>query len=107
MPGEAEIGRSRAETCVEIVDRIGAVVGVDLAVTGKAERLQSAFKNVERAFVFRRHARPANQIARQRQRVRQPCQFGRGRGIAQSRSNSLMDVLARVWASTRLTMTAQ
>ena len=97
VAGEAEIGRRVAEARIEVVDALGAVAERQ-AVTGEAERPECGLQHVERALVPRRHARAADQRAGQVDRV--------DRG-AHSRSSSLIEVLARVLASTRLTMTAQ
>ena len=73
---------------------------VDLAelqpVTGETQFLQHRFQHVQCAGIGRRHRSAADQC------------LGQVEGFHdQSRSNSLIDVLARVFSSTRLTMTAQ
>ncbi len=66
--------------------------------TVKPSRVSIAGKRILRAAIGRRHGGTADQRLRQRQRIGQ---------IGQSRSNSLMEVFARVCASTVFTITAQ
>ncbi len=98
MAGEAEIGRGGAVARIEVVHvrRIG--VGEGEAVADEAEPFQHLLQVAERAAFRRGHARAADQVARQFDRVDQ---------IGQSRKSSLIEVLARVPASTRLMITAQ
>ena len=75
-------------------------VGKDQAVALEAGLFERALENVQSAGVVGRNARAADEIARQ------------GQGFWQTagchvRSNSLMDVLARVFSSTFFTITAQ
>ena len=78
-------------------------------MAGEAEGLQRPLQHVERAVVRRRHALAPDQRTRERQRMRE--RLGAGQFlpilVAQLRSSSLIEVLARVPASTRLTITAQ
>src|SRR5690348_12812075 len=64
----------------------------------KTESLQCLGKHALRARVGRCHGRTADQRLGEGQRVSE---------VAQSRSNSLIEVLARVRSSTRLTITQQ
>ena len=98
MAGEAEVGRAVAEPGVEVVDIVLGGLGERQPVTGEAEPGQRLLENAERAAVGRRHAGAGDQRAGERDRVD---------GVGHVRSSSLSDVLARVPASTCLTMTAQ
>ena len=109
MASEAEVGPALAPLGVEIVDRRSSRLLEGQAVAGEAERLESALQHIEGAAVRRCHALAADQRAGKRQRMRErfnarlvlPALF------TQLRSSSLIEVLARVPASTRLTITAQ
>jgi len=68
------------------------------ACDGKSETTQRRGKGLLRAGIFRGDGRTADQRLGEAQRIGE---------VGQSRSNSLIEVFALVWASTRLTMTAQ
>ena len=83
-------------------------------MAGEAEGRERGFQHVQRAAVGRRDALAADQRAGERQRVGEGLLAGEGPSAvtggppeAQLRSSSLIEVLARVPASTRLTITAQ
>ena len=109
MAGEAKVGPALAPPRVEVVDRCGSRFLEGQAVAGEAERLERALQHVEGAAVRRCDALAADQRAGKRQRMRErfnarlvlPALF------TQLRRSSLIEVLARVPASTRLTITAQ
>ena len=70
-------------------------------VASEAQGPQHGGQRLQRALVGRRDARPADQRLGERDGID-------GEGVrGQSRSSSLIEVLARVFSSTRLTMTAQ
>src|SRR5437764_1121796 len=101
----------RGKSGIEVGDRgdlfaIGPGFLEDQAVALEAEPFETPRDDVERPFVLRRDARPADQLGGEIDRVDRPVATGR-EGLAHSRSNSLIAVLARVCASTCLTMTAQ
>ena len=98
VTGKAEIGRPLAHPGVQIADRRRAVLLERQPVAGETQPLQRMLDHVERAVVLRRHARTADQRLRQSDRIGQQ---------RHARSSSLIEVLARVFASTRLTITAQ
>jgi len=100
MPGKAQIGPTLAPAGIEIDDRIGAVVAAEgQAMAGKAEPFEMFGDDVDGAFVPRGDARAADQLGGERHRIDDR--------VSHSRSNSLIAVLARVCASTVLTITAQ
>jgi len=99
VAGKTEIGPAGAAARIEIVDRLAATLGEDQPVAGKAQLFQCHSDDVERTFIFRGDARPADQLGGKRRRV--------DSGIAHSRNSSLIEVLARVPSSTVLTMTVQ
>src|SRR5258708_1948647 len=101
LAGKSQTRSSCAELRIRIFDVGGARLAERQTVAGKAERLQGAFEDGERAFVFRRHAGTPDQLARQLDGIE-----GAGHAI-QLLSSSLIDVLARVPASTRFRITAQ
>ena len=106
---EAEVGPAVAPPRVEVVDRRGARLLEGQAMASKAERLERALEHVERAGIGRRDALAADQRAGERQRMRERFSARQvlSARLAQLRSSSLIEVLARVPASTRLTITAQ
>ena len=92
MAGEAEMRRAAADAREQVFRRSEAQ-----PLDGEAKPRQRRGQHVLRAGILGRHRGAADQRARQLQRI----------GIAQSRSSSLIEVLARVRSSTRLTITAQ
>src|SRR5579871_796921 len=97
MAGKAQMRPAGAPAGVEVGDL--AAGGAEFeAMANKAERVESG-DDVDGAGVKRCHARPADQFGGDGDRVK-------GR-VFHSRSSSLIAVLARVWASTVLTITAQ
>ena len=94
MAGETQIGAASAAARVEVMD-----IAKDQRVTVEPQLLQCGGDKAERVLVLRGDARPANQRGGKRRRV--------DRCLAHSRSSSLIEVRARVPASTFLTMTAQ
>ena len=109
MAREAEVGRACAPPRVEVIDPRSARLLEGQAMAGEAQRLERSLEHVEGAAVRRRDALAADQRARERQRMRERFsarQVLRARPT-QLRSSSLIEVLARVPASTRLTITAQ
>ncbi len=99
MPGKAQIGPPVADPGVEIDDLVAAVAAEGETVTGKAEIFEMPGDDADRTLVSGGDARPADQFGGECRRV--------DGGVPHSRSNSLIAVLARVCASTVLTMTAQ
>ena len=98
MAGKGQMGCRIAEPGEQIVDSGLAAGGEPQPLDGKAERRQCFGQHTLRPRIGRRDARTAHQ---------RPGQLDRVGRRHQSRSSSLIDVLARVLASTRLTMTAQ
>ncbi len=99
-PAKHRLGRPPAEAGIEVDDLVAAILAAKgEAMAAKAERFEISGDDVERALVPGGDARPADQLGGERRRV--------DGGVAHSRSNSLIAVLARVWASTVLTITAQ
>ena len=99
VPGKAQIGPPLAKAGIEVDDRVAAVAAEHQAVAGETEVFEISGDDRERALVFGGDARPADQLGGECRRV--------DGGISHSRSNSLIAVLARVCASTVLTITAQ
>ena len=95
------IRASAADAGVEVVDRRTAGVLEPQPVAGEPQPPQDVGQDVEGAGIDRRHARTANQ------RLGEGDRLDAHRCAAQSRNNSLIEVLARVFSSTRLTITAQ
>ena len=62
MPGEADMRRPRADAGEEIVDRRRAVLAESEPPAVEAAFCQGPLQHVERAGVFRRHARAADQV---------------------------------------------
>src|SRR5207253_6293690 len=94
--------------CIEIGDWVVAFLGEGQRVAGEAEPLEVRCDNAERALILWRHARTADQLGGKRHRIDRPImRGGRSRDVVHSRRRSLIEVLARVCASTCLTMTAQ
>ncbi len=101
MAGKAEIGRFGAQARIKIFHRRRALGLEAQAMAGKSQLRQRRLQHAQRTGIHRRHRSAANQRLGQRYGID-------GRGIGhQSRSNSLIEVLARVFSSTRLTITAQ
>ena len=98
VAGERDVGAGAAEAGVEVGDRRGARRLEGQAVAAKAEARERALDDVERPGVLGRDARAADQGLGERDRVGQ---------LDHARSSSLIEVLARVLASTCLTITAQ
>ncbi len=99
MAGKTEIGAAVAAPGVEIVNWLITATAKDQPMADEAKPLQCRGDDVERAFVLRGDAGPADQRGGQRRRIES--------GLAHSRNSSLIEVLARVPSSTFLTMTAQ
>ncbi len=74
-------------------------------MAGEAQALEHAGEIGDGAFVLGRDAGPADELGGKLDRIERLVASERGRH--QSRSNSLIEVLARVFSSTRLTITAQ
>ena len=98
VSGETQIGGALAQSGVQIVDGRGTALLEPQPVTAEAHLIQRPLDDAERALIFGRDARAADQRLRERNRI------ARRR---HARSSSLIEVLARVLASTRLTITAQ
>ena len=94
MAGEADVRPAGAQAGEHVLDLTEAQ-----PMDGEAQAFQRIRQHVLRAAVSGRHRGASDQRLRQRQRI--------GSAPAQSRNNSLMEVFARVCASTVLTMTAQ
>jgi hypothetical protein len=94
---KTEMRRARAQARVEIVDvgRTGLAEGQPMA--REPRRRERALERAERAVVGRRHRLAADEVGRERDRI-EP---------AHGRKSSLIEVLERVFSSTRLMMTAQ
>src|SRR5207237_5412921 len=108
VPGETQIRAAAAPARVKVRDRLVTLLGEGQRVTGEAEVFEPRRDDAERAFVLRRYARAADQLGGERYRIDRPIMpGGGGRLLAHSRRRSLIEVLARVCASTCLTMTAQ
>ena len=97
MAGKAEMRRGIAQPGIEIVH-----IAERQAMGGEAQLLQHRFQHIQRAGILRGHRRAADQG------------LGQSEGVDndllkwhQSRNSSLIEVLARVFSSTRLTITAQ
>ncbi len=103
MAGEAEIGTALAEARIEIVHlrRVGRLEGQTMA--NEAQPLELALEQGQRAALVGRDARAADEGARELDDVDEAV----GEARAHARSSSLIEVLARVRSSTRLTMTQQ
>ena len=69
VAGEAEIAPAIAEPCIEVDDVGGALFGEDQTMTGEAEALEPAGEEIDRALVARRHARQADELAGEGDRV--------------------------------------
>ncbi len=103
VASKAEVSAGPAEAGIEVEHRLGARLRELELGAGKSEPLQHARKHVDGALVLGRDAGAADEVRRER------------RGIdglrflldGHSRRSSLIAVLARVCASTRLTITAQ
>src|SRR5271155_2682452 len=93
MAGETQIGAAIAAARVEVMD-----IAKDQTVTVEPQLLQCGGNEVERTFILRGDARPADQRGGEFRRVESR--------LAHSRSSSLIEVRARVPSSTFLTMTA-
>src|SRR5436190_473929 len=109
MAGKAQIRPAITPARVEVGDRLVTFLGEGQRMAGESEPFEPPGDDVERTLILRRHARPADQLGGERDRIDSPivmAAHGR-RALAHSRSNSLIEVLARVCASTCLTMTAQ
>ncbi len=68
MAREAEIRRARAEPGIEIVDPVRAL-SEGQACAGEAHSAEDALQHIERAFIGRRHARAADQLPGQLDRI--------------------------------------
>ena len=83
-----------AQPGIKIVD-----IAERQAMGGETQFFQNRFQHIQGAGILGRHRRAADQG------------LGQGKGVNlgghQSRNNSLIEVLARVFSSTRLTITAQ
>ena len=98
MAGEGQMPPTLPQLGVEIVDRVGAATLEAQAPAGETQGLQPLLQQVERRAGIGGDGGAAHQRLGQR--------HGIG-GVHQSRKSSLIEVLARVPASTRLTITAQ
>ena len=101
MAGEAEIAPGLAEPRIEVQHLVGAGLGEFDGLAGKAQPFERARQKRDRARILGRDAREADQLRREMHGI----DGDHGFSGHQSRSNSLIEVLARVRASTRLTMT--
>src|SRR5690242_17076187 len=101
MAGETEMRPAAAMAGIEILDIGGARLRKRQPDRAESCRLEKLFEIGERPALRRRHGRTADQGLEDRNRVH--ARHIRG----YSRSRSLIEVLARVLASTRLTITAQ
>ena len=99
MAGETQIGAAVAAAGIEVMD-----IAKDQAVTVEPQLLQCGGNEVERALVLRGDARAADQRGGERRGIDNRRVESR---LAHSRNSSLIEVRARVPASTFLTMTAQ
>jgi len=108
MPGETQVGPFRTDPGVEISDRFRPRFGESQGMALEPETFQKGSQHIDRPGILGRYTRPANQCLRQIQRLRRSA-HGENPSIVnrQSRKRSLIDVLDRVFSSTRLTMTAQ
>ena len=100
MAGEAQVRRAGAEPGEQVGDELRPIAEGQ-GEHGEAELPQGVGQHRLRPVIGRGDGRAADQRLGQRQRP------ARGDGRAQSRSSSLIAVLARVRASTRFTITAQ
>ena len=103
MAGKADMRSAGADACEQVVD---------FAITQwrhcEAETLQRIAEHLLRTGVRGRHRGAADQRLRKGKRIMELWHGGpHGCADAQSRSNSLIEVFARVCSSTVLTMTAQ
>jgi hypothetical protein len=103
MAGEAEIAPSLAEPRIEVQHLVGAGLGEFDGLADKTQPFERAREKRDRARILGRDARETDQLRREMHGIDGDHGFSRH----QSRSNSLIEVLARVRASTRLTMTQQ
>src|SRR5260370_3183239 len=100
MPGEHEVRAGGADAGIEVLHVSGARFGEGDAMYREASLGQRLFEKRQRPTFRRRHRCTAEKIAGDRNRISGHI------WTAQSLSNSLMLVFARVFSSTRLTITA-
>jgi len=104
--GKAKIGSAGAKPGIEIVNLAPRFGRKRQAGTAKTQPLKGRLHNIECAGVSWGNAGTAHQVGGKPDRVDQGC-FGFCQGAAfQGRNSSLIEVLARVPASTFLTITA-
>ncbi len=65
MPGEAEVGRRRADACIEVIDVGCAGFAEDQAVREEAGLLQDVIEQRQRAGLVGRHALAADECLRE------------------------------------------
>src|ERR1700738_596844 len=102
MPRKDEVGSARPDTGIEILDRHGAGLSKNHPMPVDTGGFEHALDERKCTALGWRHRWTANEVARQGNGI-----DGHSMDRNQSRSNSLFDVFARVFSSTRLTITAQ
>ena len=103
VASEAEVPAGPAEPRVEIEHRLRAGLGELELGAGETQALEHGSQHVDRTGILGRDARAADELRRERHGIDR---LGFALG-GHSRRSSLIAVLARVCASTRLTITAQ